>query len=232
MKYGERATARSGRYFPPFALDGVNECLWRGEAAIRVSPKAYAVLNHLVERAGLLVRKQELLDAVWPEGFVGDGVVKVCVLEVRRALGDSAKTPRFIETLRGRGYRFVVQVFDHPAAAAGAPAGGSALFGRDHERERLRASLDRALAGTRQVVFVSGEAGTGKTALVEEFLLSVGGRSGLEVTRGQCLVGQVREELYYPILEALGRLGSGPQSVRVVEILLRHAPPGSRSCPR
>src|SRR5436305_7235110 len=124
----------AGRYFPPFALDGVNECLWRGDARIRVSPKAYAVLNHLVERAGLLVRKQELLDAVWPEGFVGDGVVKVCVLEVRRALGDSAKTPRFIETLRGRGYRFVAEVFDHPAAPAGAPAGGSALFGRDHER--------------------------------------------------------------------------------------------------
>src|SRR5947209_19685420 len=104
------------RYFPPFALDRDNECLWRGEARIRLSPKAYLVLDYLVERAGRLVHKQELLDAVWPDGFVSDGALKVCILEVRRALSESAKHPRLIETQRGRGYRFIAARLDPPAA--------------------------------------------------------------------------------------------------------------------
>ena len=83
--------------FDPFSLDLVNECLWRGSEEIKIRPKAFAVLNYLLNRSGQLVTKEELLNAVWPETFVGDAVLKVTVRQLREALDDDPKSPRFIE---------------------------------------------------------------------------------------------------------------------------------------
>ena len=63
--------------FDRFALDLTNECLWRGSDALKIRPKAFALLNYLIQRPGQLVTKDELLNAVWPETFVGDAVLKV-----------------------------------------------------------------------------------------------------------------------------------------------------------
>jgi pimeloyl-ACP methyl ester carboxylesterase/DNA-binding winged helix-turn-helix (wHTH) protein len=93
--------------FPPFRLDYTNECLWRAGERIGLTPKAYAVLTELVAAGGELVTKDRLLDAVWSETFVGEAVLKVCVGEIRRALGDACRSPRFIETVHRRGYRFI-----------------------------------------------------------------------------------------------------------------------------
>lgn len=212
------------RHFPPFALDSDSECLWREGERIRLTPKAYAVLHCLVERAGRLVRKQELLDAVWPEGFVGDGVLKVCISEARRALGESAAAPRFIQTLHGRGYRFAAAVSEQPPREDSRSAADGELFGRESASERLETALTQALTGARQLVFVAGEEGIGKTALVEALLRRAARRPGIETVRGACHSGQVEREPYYPLLEALGRLGRGPRSEIVGELLLRHAP--------
>src|SRR5207245_11483908 len=73
--------------FPPFRLDRDDACLWRGTKAIRLTPKAFAVLQCLAERHGQLVTKDFLLESVWPETVVGDAVLKVCVREMRKALG-------------------------------------------------------------------------------------------------------------------------------------------------
>ena len=101
--------------FPPFRLDNVNQCLWRqrdgGEdECIRLTPKPFAILRYLVEHAGRLVTQDELLNAVWPDTFVQPEVLKTHILDVRNALGDSAKSPRFIETLPRRGYQFIAPV--------------------------------------------------------------------------------------------------------------------------
>jgi DNA-binding winged helix-turn-helix (wHTH) protein len=96
--------------FYPFRLDVANQCLWRGSESIELKPKAFAVLHHLVSHAGQLVSKEDLLDAVWPETFVGEAVLKVAVGELRKTLGDVSKEPRFIETLHRRGYRFIGHV--------------------------------------------------------------------------------------------------------------------------
>jgi pimeloyl-ACP methyl ester carboxylesterase/DNA-binding winged helix-turn-helix (wHTH) protein len=88
-------------------LDLTNQCLWRAQQRIPLTPKAYSVLRYLIKAAGRLVTKEELLDHVWNETFVGDAVLKVCISEIRRALEDVCKAPRFIETLHRRGYRFV-----------------------------------------------------------------------------------------------------------------------------
>lgn len=94
-------------FFDPFALDTANECLWRGSDAIKLRPKAFAVINYLVGRPGQLVTKDELLNTVWPETFVGDAVLKVAIRQLREALDDNPKSPRFIETAHRRGYRFI-----------------------------------------------------------------------------------------------------------------------------
>src|SRR5689334_20492367 len=93
--------------FGPFELDRGNQSLSRDGAEIRLAPKAYAVLRHLTDHAGNLITKDELLDAVWGELHVTDGALKRCVAQLRKALQDPAEEPRYIQTLHGRGYRFL-----------------------------------------------------------------------------------------------------------------------------
>src|SRR2546430_5610294 len=103
--------------FPPFRLDYTNECLWRSSERIDLTPKAFAVLKRLVEAPSELVTKEHLLNAVWPETFVGDVVLKVCIGEIRRLLGDACRSPQFIETVHRRGYRFIARLEDSQAPA-------------------------------------------------------------------------------------------------------------------
>jgi hypothetical protein len=103
-------------------LDLTNQCLWRARQRIPLTPKAFCLLRHLIEAADRLVTKQELLDHVWSEAFVGDAVLKVCISEIRRALADGSKAPRFIETLHRRGYRFIGRL-DPPPNAVPTDAG-------------------------------------------------------------------------------------------------------------
>src|SRR5213594_3561033 len=107
------------REFPPFRLDTVNQCLWRGDGAaeerILLAPKAFGVLRYLVEHPGRLVTHDELLEALWPNVHVQPEVLKSYILAIRNALGDKAAKPRYIETQRGRGYRFIGTMGPSPA---------------------------------------------------------------------------------------------------------------------
>ena len=100
--------------FLEFRLDPVSGHLYRGDIPVPLTPKAFALLQYLAQSAGKLVSKQELLDTVWAGVFVGDAVLKSTMREVRKALGDDADAPRFIETAHRRGYRFIapVTIFD------------------------------------------------------------------------------------------------------------------------
>src|SRR5512143_2747864 len=90
--------------FDAFRMDVSNECVWRGEQALKLTLKAFAVLRYLLEHAGQLVTKEALWQAVWPRVVVSDAVLTMRLSEIRKALGDNAKTPRFIETVHRRGY--------------------------------------------------------------------------------------------------------------------------------
>jgi DNA-binding winged helix-turn-helix (wHTH) protein/predicted ATPase len=217
--------------FPPFRLDPVNQCLWRrrdmaDDERLLLTPKAFAVLRYLVAHAGQLVTQDELLAAVWPETYVKPEVLKIRIFEIRSALGDRPKTPRFIETLARRGYRFIATVHDGPAVAPALPASlaDDHLVGRERGLETLRACLHRAMQGQRQLVFVTGEPGIGKTALVDAFQQQAAAVAGLRVARGQCLEGYGGMEAYYPMLEALGQLWRGAGGDAVVQTLATHAP--------
>src|SRR6516165_1543764 len=96
--------------FPPFRLDVANQCLYRDDVRISLMPKPFSILQYLVEHAGRLVTQDELLTAIWPETHVQPEVLRRYILEIRRALGDQPETPRFIETITKRGYRFIAEV--------------------------------------------------------------------------------------------------------------------------
>jgi DNA-binding winged helix-turn-helix (wHTH) protein len=116
--------------FDRFVLDPVAGGLYGGSGAVALTPKALALLEYLAANAGRLVSKRDLLDALWPRAYVTDGVLKVCVREIRRALEDNARAPRFIETAHRRGYRFIAPIEAvAPAVRVGfavRPAGGNA----------------------------------------------------------------------------------------------------------
>ncbi len=108
--------------FGAFRLDLADERLWRGEHPIRLTYKAFAVLKCLVARPGELVTKDEFFATVWPETVVSESVLTGCIRELRRALGDRARTPQFIDTVYRRGYRFIAPVVEaEPTAATAVP---------------------------------------------------------------------------------------------------------------
>ncbi len=114
--------------FGPFKLDPVSGRLYRDGVVVPLTPKAFAVLMHLAAQPGRLFTKQELLEAVWPGVFVGDAVLKVTIREIRKALGDDAQAPRFIETAHRRGYRLIGEnPVDLPPPAAPMPVAGPSV---------------------------------------------------------------------------------------------------------
>ena len=225
------SASASTKEFPPFRLDTINQCLWRrrdsGEdERVPLKPKPFAVLRYLVDHAGRLVTQEELLDAVWPDTHVQPEVLKRHVFEVRALLGDDPKNPTYIETLPRRGYQFIAAVRNTASAeltATDTPA-QTKIVGRDQELGELRARLGRAFRGQRQIVFVTGEAGIGKTTLVDEFQRQAATGAPIRIARGQCLEGYGGKEAYYPVLEALGNLCRGPEGDSVVQILAAQAP--------
>jgi predicted ATPase/DNA-binding winged helix-turn-helix (wHTH) protein len=222
--------------FGAFRLDEANECLWNESKAIQLRPKVYAVLKYLVAHAGVLVTKQQLLDDVWPDTFVSDAVLKDSIRQLREALGDDAKSPQFIETAHRRGYRFIADVRRGDAAIAmgprlpsprspAEPASPPAnVLGRDNALSQMQHWLDQALSTKRQIVFVTGETGIGKTALVEAFLEQAAQTHDLLIARGECLEQYGAGEAYLPVLDALSRLIRQPNGDAIVEQLRRHAP--------
>src|SRR5262249_48750812 len=164
--------------FPPFRLDPDNACLWRGTKAVRLTPKAFAVLQCLVERPGQLVTKDLLLETVWPATAVGDAVLKVCVREIGKALGGRVGGPRFVATVRRRGYRFIAGVTDsdpRPERVGGAePSVGfgstgsryrspAHLVGRESSLDWLQRAVEAAWRGPPPGLFLAGEAGSCET---------------------------------------------------------------------
>jgi len=210
--------------FPPFRLDPVNQRLNCDERVISLRPKTFGVLYHLAERANQLVTKDELLDVVWPGLNVGDAVLKGCVREIREALGDDPTAPRFIETAHRLGYRFIAPVIGADRSPSRVAVDELPTpVGRESELARMQTWLSRSLDGQRQIVFVTGEPGIGKTTLVEAFVERIT-QPGVRVGRGQCLEHHGVGEAYLPLLEALGRLCRESGGKRLIDLLRRHAP--------
>src|ERR1700722_16715630 len=103
--------------FDEFRLDPQNRVLKRGATAVSLTPKAFDVLLLLIQNAGTLVTKDELMEAVWPGSFVEESNLTQTIFMVRKAL-DETSDRRYILTVQGQGYRFLLAVAE--AARGGA----------------------------------------------------------------------------------------------------------------
>lgn len=213
---------------PAVRLELENERAWCGDRLLDLPPKVFAVLRHFVEHRDRLVTKDDLMNAVWGDTVVSEAALTSCIRDLRRALADTSRAPRYVETVHRRGFRFIGPVgAARPATPARAdPADRSpiAIVGRAAELERVRARFDAACAGRRGLVFVTGEAGIGKTTLVETFLAEIEPGRGVRVGRGQCVEQYGPGEAYLPVLEALARLARAPDGDAVVGALRQYAP--------
>ncbi|NOT56343.1 MAG: AAA family ATPase, partial [Deltaproteobacteria bacterium] len=213
-------------FFGPFRLDTQKKQLYREDHELALRPMAVAVLHMLIERGGELVTKTELLKHVWAGMYVTNTVLRVCISEIRRALADNAATPRYIQTVGREGYRFVNQTKEEELVSVPEEeeTRGEFIVGRECEVQQLQRRLTSAERGTRQIVFVTGEPGIGKTTLVEQFLAQIPTRRGNKIGRGQCLEQYGEGEAYLPVLEAFARLCRESGGSHVVTILNRYAP--------
>lgn len=233
--------------FADFVLDLDNARLCQGAKQHQLRPKVFEMLRYLVERPGQLVTKEELLQKLWPSIVVADATLTGCVREVRAVLGDQVKQPRFIETVPTRGYRFIGTVVRREEGAGeeeiqkskgntqnakieiSSPAPNTqhpapALVGRGTELTQLHQWLAKAQRGERQVVFVTGKPGIGKTTLVNAFLTDVVATPQILIGYGQCVENYGAGEAYLPLLDALNRLCRGPEGTYLIALLHQHAP--------
>lgn len=230
--------------FGAFWLDQDSGQLYRNGQPVPITPKAYGVLCYLLERAGKLVTKADLLDAVWPRVYVTDAAIKVVIGELRRALGDDSKAPRMISTVHSRGYRFIGEP-SRSARGEGLRAPASVALstcsaprprlcqpqahrdprhpiGREGDLAALHEHLARARNGSPQFVFVSGEMGIGKTTVIDAFLDDLRDDTHLGIARGQCVASCSYP--YLPIFGALMDLARAREGQNIVRHLRERAP--------
>jgi DNA-binding winged helix-turn-helix (wHTH) protein len=137
--------------FDAFELDEPNALLLRDGKVVTLAPKPFGVLCALARRPGSLLTKHALLDDVWGHQFVTDSVLKTAISEVRAALDDDPKQPRYIETVSRRGYRFI-------AATIGASSQRAPIIeqnvaaGRDHPALMALTALCRGNAALAELV--------------------------------------------------------------------------------
>ena len=188
------------------------------DRVIPLGPKPFDLLALLVAKQGAVVTKDELYEQLWPDTYVSEWALTSAVKLARRGLREAGLSPSdgvALKTVHGRGFRFVGDVREGGAGAETvvppviSPAATEAgLVGRGGELEELRRVLDAAARGEPQTAVVVGEAGIGKTALVDAFL--EGARTGgARVAVGQAVEHYGRGQPYLPVLEAWGRLLHG-----------------------
>jgi len=245
--------------FDAYTLDTDRYELRHAGRVCRLEPQALDILAYLLEHRDRVVTKHELLEHLWPNRFVGEGILAQRLMTIRKAIGDSGRSQCWIKTLHGRGYRFAASVAVHTnaadfanAAAAAGPANESELVddavtersghsaarrvqprlfsrpphfvGRDAELTRLAQWWNTAQRGVRQIGFIVGEPGIGKTALVDTFVAQIIATGDSSVGCGHCVDDYGAGEPYLPLLEALGRLCRGPEGAWFAAALRRYAP--------
>jgi predicted ATPase len=201
--------------FGEFALDIGAQRLTRGGQPVAVAPRVFAVLQHLAGSGGRLVAKGELLDAVWGHRFVSESVLKVAINALRKVLDDDPKSPRYVETVARKGYRFLGGGGAAPAAVAGsaeqdglplgnlpaAQAGLAGLIGREADLQRLLQALAQ-----HRLVTLHGPGGVGKTRLALAAAPHALTHAGLHLPDGGWLLRLDAMADAGPLLPGLARL--------------------------
>jgi predicted ATPase len=174
-----------------------------------------------------------LIEKVWPDAVVEEGNLAHNISALRKALGEPATGQKYIETVPGRGYRFVARIqeiqrreseslFESRMPLTRPPVAN--FVQREGELRQLHLCLERALRGTRQVVLIAGDAGIGKTTLVDTFAAQARAKTSLRFGYGQCLEHLGQGEAYMPVLEAISRMCRETAGEDIPAFLARFAP--------
>jgi DNA-binding winged helix-turn-helix (wHTH) protein len=186
---GRNMEEDQGVSFGLYQLAGPHGPLTRRSLLVKLPPKAVAVLWALISRAGQIVSKEELFTTVWSETVVGEETLTSFIRLLRRALKDDPRQPRYIATVHRVGYRFIAPLSNTqpvlsnqlsvisqtkdsdtgPQLTTDNRQLTTRLVGREVELTQLHSLFAKALNGERQIVFVTGEAGIGKTTLIDAF---------------------------------------------------------------
>ena len=218
--------------FGDFTLDQSRYRLDRGERPLRLEKIPMELLILLVQRNGELVSREEIAERLWGKDvFLDvDHSINTAVRKVRQVLRDDPDKPRFIETVVGKGYRFAATVScgnrssTHAKVVPAAPQ-RPFLVGRDGVLHEMRDLYEEAIAGHRQVLFITGEPGIGKTTTVQAFLSDlVSAGQSCRAAWGQCIEHYGIGEPYQPLLDALLRLCQESDGHRFLAALERHGP--------
>lgn len=227
--------------FGPFRLDCDNLQLIESGKPIALTPKAMDVLCELASQPGKLVLKQDLLAKIWDDSLVSDASLVVCIREIRQALHDSARQPRFIETVHRRGYRFMAEVTFGVPPQTGEMVSIQpnpsvtpfiqqsirpkpvSIFGRERELEWVIEHLNDVQRGQRKVIFITGEAGVGKSLLVEH-IASLCLPRGFQVGIGRCFERFGTGEPFLPVLDAINDMARADAGERLQQCLRTVAP--------
>src|SRR5882724_589466 len=155
--------------FGPFRLHTEQRLLMEGDRPVRLGSRAFDILATLVERAGEVVGKEQLIARAWPQTFVEESNLKIQMNALRRALGDGQAGNRYVVTVPGRGYNFVAPVsLEEPPQAPLPPTAGlhnlplavTRMIGRDETVSALVSRLSR-----QRLVTIVGPGGIGKTTV-------------------------------------------------------------------
>lgn len=150
---------RNGFVSGEWTVAPTRNLLLRGNEEVRVEPRVMDVLVHLVERAGEVVSKEELVERVWEGRYVTDDVLTVTVYGLRKALGDDARQPRYIETVSRRGYRWIAPVqFEAAAPESAAITAAAPLQAETPRRRRVAWRGIAAAAAVLLALFATGAA--------------------------------------------------------------------------
>ncbi len=163
--------------FGPFHFHKREYRLFRDGEPVKIQGKALDLLDFLVEHAGELVLREEVFEALWPGTFVSDDALFQAVRKLRRALGDDPRSPTYVQTVPGKGYRFLAEIASEAPATlttASEPgnlrAADSSFVGRDEPRSRLR-----SLVSEHRLVTITGPGGMGKTTLARQLAVALDG---------------------------------------------------------
>jgi DNA-binding winged helix-turn-helix (wHTH) protein len=212
--------------FPPFRVDWESERIWRHEEELYLRRKPFAILRHLAKNPQRLVSHAEIIEAVWGKIAMSESLLRTHIRDLRRVLGDE-----IVETVPGRGYRFAAQA-EYLDGQAAAPSDertvgvstGVAVVGRDSEVAALGAALRTVKERRRAAVFITGEAGVGKTTLVDHCLQLFGAQGPVIVGRGACVERYGSGQAYLPVLEAIASMCRGRFGDRAMDVMAKHAP--------
>ena len=206
----------------------VNLCegiLLCGDVKRRLRPKTLSVLVALIEQQGEVVSTADLRRMIWGNGPGNEAGPKQCIRELRRMLDDSGQDTGLIETVGRRGYRLTRPVTLIGAASPDLVATSAVLcLGRDKELETLNERAAAARCGQRAMALISGEAGAGKTRLLEAFEAGLSQRTPLWIARAQAIAHPGAREPFGLLMDVLTQLMVGLEAATLMRLLPQVAP--------